>query len=313
MRLSAQTLIQQTRLAGRWRVDGQSLISPLLGSTISFNVVNTSQITVDVTNRANPLSPSQYFTVQIDGGNWLRWPATIAKWQIRISPVKHHITVMTGGNSDRDDVWFRQQDFTVNAIELDDGGRIKPVTPSKSILILGDSITAGCWVNGKRPSIDYRPESNYVGVAQSLLPTIEFQRVAYSAAGVIRLGTGNVPRARQWLDHFDADHDISPQNYDLVIVALGVNDRRFSVNRFRSAYQKYVNAVLTRYQCPVALMVPFLQSFKNCIQEIGQRLSIPVINTDEWCQHTVDGLHPDQQGSNETGQHFAQVIKQLLQ
>lgn len=313
MRLSAPELMHQARLAGRWRLDGQSLISPLLGSSISFSVVNTSLLTVDVSNHANSLSPSQYFTVQVDNDPWLRWPAATRKWQLRISPVAHHITIMTGGNSDRDDVWFRQQDFCVNAIEIDTGARIKPIGPSKSILILGDSITAGCWVNGKHPSIDYRPESNYVGIAQSFFPDIELQRVAYYAAGVIRLGAGNVPRAIQWLDHFDASHSIKPRSYDLVVIALGVNDRRFSVERFYPAYQEYVNAVVARYQCPVALMVPFLQSFKNCIQEIGQQQSIPVINTERWCLYTVDGLHPDQQGSNEAGRHFAQVIKQLLQ
>ena len=101
--------------------------------------------------------------------------------------------------------------------------------------------------------------------------------------------------------------------FDLVIIALGVNDRRFSTSKFRQAYTEYVKAVRQRYQCQVALMVPFLQSFAQEIKTIGQEMKIPVITTVDWCSETVDGLHPSQSGSLTAGQHFAQALSQLVQ
>lgn len=313
MKLSASDLVKKAHLTGRWRISQQSLISPLLGASLNFEVEHTSQIIINVSNQANLLSPSQYFTARVDNDPWHRWPASQENNQLTLSTDRHHITIMTGGNSDLDDVWWQQQDFKVNSVILDDGAKLWQTIPDKKVLILGDSITAGCWVNGKHASVDYRPESNYVSVAQDLLTNVELQRVAYSAAGVLRPGTGNVPVARQWLSHFDALHTIEPDHYDLVIIALGVNDRRFPQKEFSEQYTRYLQAVIARYQTKIALMVPFLQSFKECIQNIGKQRSIPVITTDGWCQHTVDGLHPDSQGSVEAGQHFAQAIQQLVQ
>lgn len=313
MKLSAHELTSLTRQTGRWRIDHHALVSPLLGATLTFTIEKSSQLTVLVHNHANPLSPSQYFTVQVDNGPWHRWPASRGKWTLPLTTSRHQVTIMTGGNCDLDDVWGGQQIFAIQGLDVDSGSQLQPIFHDQHVLILGDSITAGCWVAGKHASVDYRPESNYVGVAQKMLPTVEFQRVAYSAAGVLRPGTGNVPVAIDWLDHFDAHQLVSPQHYDLVIVALGVNDQRFSQQQFSTAYQNYIHAVLHRYQTDIALMVPFLQTFKDNIQQLGQQLAIPVINTANWCHHTVDGLHPDQQGSLEAGHHFAQVIQQLLQ
>ncbi len=52
--------------------------------------------------------------------------------------------------------------------------------------------------------------------------------MAYSAAGVLRPGTGNVPPAKEWLTNLDAHTQIPAGQYNLVVIALGVNDCRFS-------------------------------------------------------------------------------------
>ncbi len=66
---------------------------------------------------------------------------------------------MTGGNCDLDDVWNLQQDFSLDSLEIDSKGQMIPFQRSANVLILGDSITAGCWVNGKHASVIYRPET----------------------------------------------------------------------------------------------------------------------------------------------------------
>lgn len=312
MKLKPSDLNVSAHLTGRWFQDNHTLQSPLLGSTIQFMVHNTQKITISTSNHANTLSPSQYWTCQIDNHSWQRWPANQNHITFDVSHDHHRVIIMTGGNCDLDNVWDQQQDFTLNSIEVDDNATVNPFKRASNVLILGDSITAGCWVNGKHASVDYRPESNYVGIAQQLLPNTELQRVAYSAAGVLRPGTGNVPVAQEWLSSIDANRELPAANYNLVVVSLGVNDRRFSEDEFQIAYQKYVSAVQQRYNCPIALMVPFYQTFKSTIMGTGHHFNLPIISTTNWCHHTTDGLHPNQEGSIEAGQHFAQALRQLI-
>lgn len=313
MKLSADDLFKQTHQMGRWFINQGQLMSPLLGATLCFTVRETTQLTIQTVNHAHPLSPSQFFACRVDEGTWQRWPASQREITLQLTSANHRITIMTAGNCDLDDVWFQEQDFAISGLVVDDGATIRPFKRSRKVLVLGDSITAGCWVRGKHASVDYRPESNYFGIANDLLPQWELHRVAYSAAGVIRPGTGNVPPAGQWLVNLDAQRKAPASNFDLVVIALGVNDRRYPQVEFEMAYRKYVRNVQKRYHCPVALMVPFLQSFKDSISAIGRDLQIPVIPTAGWCQHTTDGLHPDQKGSVEAGHHFAQALRQLVQ
>lgn len=313
MKLSAADLLTQTHQTGRWFINHGQLMSPLLGATLCFTIRETTQLTIQTVNHVNPLSPSQFFACRIDDGEWHRWPASQGALTIQLTSAEHRITIMTAGNCDLDDVWLQEQDFTITGVVVDDDAIVQPFEQPVKVLVLGDSITAGCWVNGKHASVDYRPEGNYLSVASDLLPQWEFHRVAYSAAGVLRSGTGNVPPAGQWLARTDAHRHAPVVAFDLVVIALGVNDRRYPQKEFETTYRKYAQSVQKRYGCPVALLVPFLQSFKDSISRIGQELQIPVISTADWCHHTTDGLHPDQKGSTEAGQHFARALRQLVQ
>ncbi|WP_295728798.1 GDSL-type esterase/lipase family protein [uncultured Limosilactobacillus sp.] len=313
MKLSPQEILTAVQPTGRWFVHKQSLMTPLLGASLNFTIENCQNLMIHTVNNANPLSPSQIFTCRVDNGPWQRWPATNHKFQLSLSPANHQVSIMTGGNCDLDNVWTQNQCFTITGIIVNDQAIIKPLTKNQQILVLGDSITAGCWVNGKHASVDYRPESNYLAVAQDQLPKIEIHRIAYSAAGVLRPGTGSVPAALSWLNHTNHKLIAPAKHFDWVLIALGVNDRRFSAQRFYKAYLNYVRAVQNRYQCPVALMIPFLQSFSSEITQIGKTMNIPVITTKHWCPSTIDGLHPDSFGSLAAGQHFAQAIRQLVQ
>lgn len=313
MKLSPREILRLTHPSGRWFVHDQTLMSPLLGASLNFSINHCHTLTIETVNNAHSLSPSQYFTCRVDDGPWQRWPASDGKFNITMFPHCHQISIMTGGNCDLDDVWTQNQCFTITGITIDDQIIIQPVTKDRQILVLGDPITAGCWVNGKHASVDYRPESNYVAVAQDLLPNIEIQRVAYSAAGVLRPGTDGVPNAIGWLNQLNDRLTAPVQNFDWVVIALGVNDRRFSSHEFQKAYLAYVHAVQGRYQCAIALMVPFLQSFADEITQIGQTMQLPVIVTENWCPETIDGLHPNLHGSRIAGQHFAQAIQQLVQ
>ena len=98
-----------------------------------------------------------------------------------------------------------------------------------------------------------------------------------------------------------------------MLINLGVNDRRFPVEQFITAYDRFIRQVRTTFpEVPIALMVPFSQHFKDEITTIGHRYQLPVIDTANWCPSYTDGLHPDQAGTTAAGQHLAQVIAPLL-
>ena len=177
--------------------------------------------------------------------------------------------------------------------------------------IYGDSITAGCWVNGYGASSDYRPEQNFVGLAQDKID-VDLARVAYSAAGVLRPATGGVPVAIDWLDHFNAQAPWPPHPVSLSVINLGVNDRRFSEADFATAYEQYVTALLKRQTSPVALMIPFAQSMANVIRATAQHHQLPVIETAGWCASFTDGLHPDLTGAQQAAPRFAKALTRLL-
>lgn len=302
-----------THLSGRWTIkqiqNDDVLYTPLLGGRIAFTISNATKMTLNALNNAGPVSESQYWAYRIDKGDWHRF--TAQPIHLTLPNESQEVEFITAGNSDMDNVWNGDQGFVVASIETDDDAVITPFKSDSQLLVLGDSITAGCWVNGKHASKDYRAESNYVGIADDLV-TPEIVRVAYSGSGIIRPATGNVPPAPEWLTKLDQDTPAQVGNYQFVIVNLGVNDRIFNGLKFQQAYQEYVQVVQQRYGVPVMLMIPFWQSFADEIRAVGQKLNCHVIETANWHPLTTDGLHPNQVGSIRAGKLFADVINDLL-
>lgn len=315
-KLFPDQLKKQTRLLGRWTIrqlHGRSVLyTTNLGSLIKFHVQNSSILKIDVLSNGNPQMPPQSWAVRVNLGPWQRWSAKESPFELKL-PAQADIEIITAGNTDLDDVWLGNQGLALAGIEFDDQATVTPAKPQKRIAVIGDSITAGCWVNGRRPSTDYRPESCYVGLISDELK-LDVDRIAYSAGGVLRHAVGNVPPAAQFFSRLDANTPWQPDAMpELVLINLGVNDRRFSKIEFQTAYRDFVKQVQRAYPgVPIALMVPFAQTYADIIEETALECHTMFVPTKNWCQSFTDGLHPDQKGSMQIARHLTPVLAELL-
>lgn len=305
-------LIAIAKRTGRWwlkLVNGQEVLyTTNLGSYLRVHTAGVHQLQVNVYPNHNHQSAQQQYTIRIDGQQWHRYPASAREIALQLTADPHEIEIMTGGNTDDDLVWAGDQGFAITGIETDDG--VLTASPHRRPVIdfIGDSITAGCWVAGQHPASDYRPETNYAAICADIL-NADSVRIAYSAGGVLRRATGGVPTADQFLTHTDAHTRWQPNQPDLVIINIGVNDRRFTATDFKCAYDKFIQQVVTTFPtAKIMVMVPFSQTYATIIRIVAVHHQLPIIETAGWCNSFTDGLHPDQAGANEAGQRLAEFL-----
>ena len=308
-------LIKFASRTGRWTVkkinNMPTLYTTNLGSYLRFKVSNAKKCQITVLPNQNSLSPSQVFAFRIDGGKWQRAQASLEKFDIPLDSILHTIEIMAAGNSDIDEVWQGNEGFAIKNIYLDNGAIM--AAPQRPVLnFIGDSITAGCWVVGNHPAADYRPETNYAGICADLL-NVDSVRIAYSAGGVLRPATGGVPTADVFLGKIDDQTLWTPNHPDLTVINLGVNDRRFPLAQFTAAFDLFIQQVkLTFPHTPLAIIIPFSQTFASEIRKIATKHNCSIIETKTWSHSFTDGLHPDQAGAIAEGKMLAQALQPLL-
>lgn len=307
-------LIKFASRTGRWTVkkinNMPTLYTTNLGSYLHFKISNAKKCQITVLPNQNSLSPSQVFAFRIDGGKWQRAQASLEKIDIPLDSTLHTIEIMAAGNTDIDEVWQGNEGFAIKNIYLDNGEIM--ATPQRPVVnFIGDSITAGCWVVGNHPAADYRPETNYAGICADLL-NVDSVRIAYSAGGVLRPATGGVPTADVFLGKIDAQTSWTPNHPDLNVINLGVNDRRFPLAQFTAAFDLFIQQVkLTFPHTPLAIMIPFSQTFASGIRKIAIKHKCSIIETKTWHHSFTDGLHPDQAGAIAEGKMLAQALQPL--
>ena len=308
-------LIKFASRTGRWTVkkinNMPTLYTTNLGSYLRFKVSNAKKCQITVLPNQDSLSPSQVFAFRIDGGKWQRAQASLEKFDIPLDSILHTIEIMAAGNSDIDEVWKGNEGFAIKNIYLDNGAIM--AAPQRPVVnFIGDSITAGCWVVGNHPAADYRPETNYAGICADLL-NVDSVRIAYSAGGVLRPATGGVPTADVFLGKIDDQTLWTPNHPDLTVINLGVNDRRFPLAQFTAAFDLFIQQVkLTFPHTPLAIIIPFSQTFASEIRKIATKHNCSIIETKTWSHSFTDGLHPDQAGAIAEGKMLAQALQPLL-
>ncbi|MBB1110590.1 SGNH/GDSL hydrolase family protein [Limosilactobacillus sp. pH52_RY] len=308
-------LIKFASRTGRWTIkkldNSPTLYTTNLGSYLRFKVSDAKKCQITVLPNQNSLSPSQVFAFRIDKGKWQRTQASLGKIDIPLDSTLHAIEIMAAGNTDIDEVWQGNEGFAIKNIYLD-RGEITAASQRPLINFIGDSITAGCWVVGNHPAADYRPETNYAGICADLL-NVDSVRIAYSAGGVLRPATGGVPTADVFLGKIDDQTLWTPNHPDLNVINLGVNDRRFPLAQFIAAFDLFIQQVkLTFPHAPLAIIIPFSQTFASAIRTIATKHDCSIIETKTWHHSFTDGLHPDQAGAITEGKMLAQALQPLL-
>ncbi len=221
----------------------------------------------------------------------------------------HVVRVVLSGNTDEDRVWDGNQGFTVKALTTD--GELQPVWLGRhSVTWIGDSLTAGCWVMGKNPAEDYRAEANYAAVASDLLNARNV-RIAYSAVGLSKPGTGGVPVLPEVLTAVDSKTTWQPVPTDLVVINVGTNDRHTDDTTFTVVLRRFLNQVQTLYpNSRLAVMIPFNQNFAAIIRAVvAEFMQLQLIETATWQLSTTDGVHLDLAGSRMAGELTAQALR----
>ena len=288
-----------------------TLYTTNLGSYLRFKVSNAKKCQISVLPNQNSLSPSQVFAFRIDGGKWQRAQDSLENIDIPLDSTLHTIEIMAAGNTDIDEVWQGNEGFAIKNIYLDNG-EIMAAPQRPVVNFIGDSITAGCWVVGNHPAVDYRPETNYAGICADLL-NVDSVRIAYSAGGVLRPATGGVPTADVFLGKIDDQTLWTPNHPDLTVINLGVNDRRFPLAQFTAAFDLFIQQVkLTFPRTPLAIIIPFSQTFASEIRKIATKHNCSIIETKTWSHSFTDGLHPDQAGAIAEGKMLTQALQPLL-
>lgn len=311
------TLIKFASSTGRWWLkeinNTLTLYTTNLGSYLHFKINGATTFTLNVIPNQNIISPSQVYAIRIDKKKWQRYLAKDQQLAISLTADEHVVEIMTAGNTDADLVWTGNEGFAIESITIDQGSITASTTQKPVIDFIGDSITAGCWVNGKHASYDYRPESNYAAICADIL-NVDSVRIAYSAGGVLRNATGGVPTADKFLAKTDATTQWTANNPNLVIVNLGVNDRRFPEKDFQGAYDLFIQQVIATFPtAKVMVMIPFSQTYATTIKTIANHYQLPVIETAGWCCSFTDGLHPDQDGAKSAGQHLAKFLYSVFE
>lgn len=315
--LSAKQIANECSLIGRFIPTSirnrEALYTTNLGAIVKMKVENCTFFSVHFLNNGNPFGPAQRIAIRVDLDKWRRFSVAEMPVILQLSPVSHLIEIMTVGNSDLDEVWNGEQGFALEKICLSEDARVEKVKPRFSVTFIGDSITAGCWINGRSASVDYAAEQNYVAVCSDQLG-LDSTRIAYSAAGIMRPGTGGVPNAFEFIRQIDQNHPFGLPVADLVVINIGVNDRRYERDDFKIQLTKFLKLITNHYpDIPVAVMIPFAQTFAPIFRSVASEFNnIELIETKNWKLSYTDGLHPDERGSLIAGHNLAEQLSTYI-
>lgn len=295
---------------GRWaikEIEKQPVMySTNLGAEMWFQATAASFVRITMLDLAREL-PS-WIAIQIDGLPFQRQAVTSEPIWLTLDGRPHVIRLVLSGNTDEDRVWDGNQGFAVSALTSD--GTLQPVQLGRhSLTWIGDSLTAGCWVAGRNPGEDYRGEANYAAVASDLLNSRNV-RIAYSAVGLQKPGTGGVPVLPDALTAIDATTPWQPIPTDLVVINVGTNDRKLDETAFTIVFRRFLNQVQRLYpNSRLAVMVPFNQAFATVIRAVtAEFMQIELIETATWHPSTTDDVHLDLAGSQLAGELLAQEL-----
>jgi hypothetical protein len=281
-----------------------------MGSALFFKVKGANTVTLGFLTDIYNTDPSG-IAYSVDGGPYTRAAVNHAPVVITgLDTNEHWIRAIVYATSDDDQLWDHDQGVAFTGVTAD-AGIIEAVKPKARIAeFFGDSITAGCWLLSHVTSTEsHGGEQNYVEKCCEWLQAINV-RVAFSAAGVTKGGTGGVPSLIHYIDQMDAKTNEKADLPDFIVVNIGQNDDAATSEDFQTGLQDCVHRIqIKRPGVLIFLMVPFSGVRKTEIQAVADSSSNAVfIDTTGWDITYTDGVHPDQNGSVHAGQKLAEFL-----
>ncbi|RRK10187.1 SGNH/GDSL hydrolase family protein [Lactiplantibacillus garii] len=246
--------------------------------------------------------------VSIDHQVYRKMPATerciVSKC---LNPGKHEVRVVVDAIKETDDLWYGGKGLAVRSIVAE---KVRPIKPTNKVAwFLGDSITAGIHVNG-----DPEPETNsyiqsYGNIASENLKLTNIP-MAFGATGVTTGGSGDVPKAIEYLDFAMNGVQVDCDQPDICIVNYGTNDRT-NRNLFPAEFKTFMMALSQKVPgVPIVVLRPFVGDFAAEIQAaIAGVPNTIYVDTQNWQFERTDGLHPNAVGSKKLGLYLAEKLR----
>ena len=298
---------------GRWTekiIDNEECIYTInLGSEIYAKIKGTETIKINFLN-TNPIGNPVEIAYKVNDEKYIRDNISNSPFIIdNLDKDKDYILkIVASGNKDDDEVWNKEQGIAFTGIDIDADGIIEPFIQNKKIgLFYGDSITAGCWVLDRNiPSQGYAAEANYVAKCCEALGCLNV-RVAFSASGVTKGGTGGVPKFIDFIDNMDSMTKEKSQFPDFIVINMGTNDNEASMEEFQDELLKCVKRIQDKYKgVTIFLMLPFINVRKEEIKKVVSMTENTVfIDTTGWNVQCIDCNHPNLKGSKVAGEKLA--------
>lgn len=267
-----------------------------LGAQVTFEVQNAASVILEWI--LPDLTIPQTVTIFVDDQPRLI-ELNEPRFELQLSSKSRHVVhLYFTGNTDQDEVWTSSAGLALADVHPSAGGQMHAVKPAGPLVAwIGDSITAGCWVREKVPSRGYGADLNYAALVSRKLNWEDY-RVAYSAAGIIRYGTGGVPAAPRFINYVDYETPAPDFQPKFVFINLGTNDWQFDTPVFEMYFTAFMKEVQFKFnEAQIFVMIPLNQSHAKTIKTIAQTFNFTVIPTATWKYSTTDEVHPDVAGS----------------
>lgn len=202
------------------------------------------------------------------------------------------------------------------------------VTPkTKSLLIYGDSITEGAYINAATVAGGDSSRSFSALLGEGL--DAEYGVIGFSAQGWLAGGAGNVPTfPNAWNLQFSGQSRSFTAEPDYVVVVHGRNDSASTDGNVTTAVTNWINSF--RSSCPscyLFLVIPFAQTkasaitsgfnaatfhSRNYLIDLGAIASKGMSGSGSANAYTVDGTHPNPYGHARIGAALAKAIQERL-
>ena len=296
------------------------------GSELYFKVSNTSNLWLRThsTSNQNPV-----VAVSVNGAAPVR-VTTAASGDVLIASglektKAHTVRVIVDGLYEyMTDKWIYGYGFNFEKAVVDEGGEITGIKPqNKVICYFGDSITEGVCALKQSVGTDGNSHTNaYPFHTSHLLGCVSYTN-GYGASGIMKSGSGSVPKCLTVIDYILDGEAFDIPEPDVVVINHGHNDsgtdsdgNTITSSTFIAGYEEVLARLRTKFpDAKIVAVVPFNQSHSSDIKTAVENFNDSetyYLSTSGWIYTKTDGAHPDEAGAEALGQQLSTALIQTL-
>lgn len=284
----------QAKFVGRWVPSGNSMTVGYPGSSFSFKVSGTHNVTVTIGT-----SGASRVAYKIDGGSYVK--ASSGTFTITGLTLSTHTIKVVLNTSTY--TWTGTNYATVSSITVDQGGEIVATNPARRrMLVFGDSITQGyMYVVGE--GYKEAPELTYWNKLGDLLAA-DMIPCGFGGIGYAKDSDGHYPMVSanpSYIENISSTKVNADTDFDIILILLGVNDYK-SKTEVDNDYVNVVTGCITRIKAKypsadIHALIPFNNNGKPSLEQAYNAQGVHIIPQTWYSQITFgDSLHPNDNG-----------------